>query len=134
MIVGVAERLQAIDAGRLAQAGAGAGDLAGHLYDLPEAFAQLIEESRSAGHRIPQQRVHLAAVDVADHEDLQVVHVHVEHTRRAEPQGFQHAVGSLGTVARRQRQHVRRHASAWNPMPSGARPQRSVCASRNSAR
>ena len=114
MVVGVAERLQAIDAGRLVAAGAGAGHRAGCVDDLREAFAQLVEQSRPAGHGIPQQRVDVVAVDVADHENLQVVQVHVEDLRGADPQRLQHAVRGLGAVAGRQRQHVRGCLVTWS--------------------
>ena len=46
---------------------------------------------------------------MADDEDLQIVQVHVEHLRPADPQCLQHAVRRCGAVARGQREHVRRH-------------------------
>lgn len=53
---------------------------------------------------IPEQRVDVVAVDMADDEDLQIVQVHVEYLRPADPQCLQHAVRRCGAVARGQGQ------------------------------
>ena len=109
MVVAVAERLQAVDARGFAGRRAVLDDLAGHGCDLLEALADLVEQPGPTGHRIPQESVHLVAVDVADDQDLQILHVHVEHAGRGEAQGLEHAVGGRLVRAGRQRQRVGDH-------------------------
>ena len=103
-------------------------------HDFGESFADLVEEPRASRHRIPQQPVHVVAISVADHEDLQVVQVHVENACRTEN----------GALRARSRQWSHRlHAgsesasavtSAKKPTASGVRRQRSEWALRNSSR
>ena len=75
MVVGVAERLEAVDAGGAAHRRTVVDDLAGRLDDLSEAFAELIEQPGAARHRIPQHRIHVISLHMAHYEDLEVVHV-----------------------------------------------------------
>ena len=79
MIEGVPESLQAVHAGGLAGRRAILDDLSGDGDDLVESIAQLVEQPRAAEHRVPEKRVDFLSVDVAPHENLQVVQVHVQH-------------------------------------------------------
>ena len=84
-------------------------DLQGRRHDLRESFAKLIEKAGPAGHRIPQHRVHVVALHVADDEDLQIVHVHVEHARGAEAHRLQDAAGRGRVFASGERERVGGH-------------------------
>ena len=79
-------------------------NLPSRAHDVRKALAETIEESRAAGHRVPQQAVDLVAVHVADDQDLEVFHVHVEHAGGAEAERLQDAVRGGGAVAARQRE------------------------------
>ena len=109
MVVGVSERLKTVDTGGTAYGRTVVGDFAGRLHDFPEPLADLVEQAGAAGHRIPQQRIHLVAADVADHQNLQVVQVHVQHMRRTETQRLQDAVGGGGAVTGGKGEDIRRH-------------------------
>ena len=98
-------------------------DLAGYRDDLLEALADLVEQPRSARHRIPQKRINLVAIDVADDKDLQVVHVHVEHTgapqsagprARCRPSSGRHRQGATARRPQRRRRSRRTHRVCRN--------------------
>ena len=83
--------------------------LEGRRHDLCESFAKLIQQAGPAGHRIPQHRIHVVPLHVADHEDLQIVHVHVEHARGAEAHRLQDAPGGGRVFAPGKRERVGGH-------------------------
>ena len=122
VVVGVAEGLKAVDARRAAHRGAVLDDLEGRRHDLRESFAKLIEQTGPAGHRVPQDRIHVVAPHVADHEDLQIVHVHVEHARGTEAHRLQDAVGGRRVFASGKRKrvggHVRVEADGFRCLPA----------------
>ena len=95
-------------------------DLPSRVHDIREALAEAIEQSRSAGHRVPQHAVDLVAVHVADDQYLEVFHVHVEHAGGSEAQRLQDAVRGGGAVAARQRESVCHHVRIETDRPGSA--------------
>ena len=90
-----------MDAGRFARGRTVREDFLGCGDDFFKAPAQLVEQPRAAGHRVPEERVDLITVHVADHQNLQVVHVHVEDAGCGDSHGFENAVGDSLAVAGR---------------------------------
>ena len=74
--------------------------------DLLETPADLIEQTRSARHRIPEQCIDLVAVDLTKNEDLQIAQRHVEHLSRSESKSFENAVRGDLVRTSEQRQRV----------------------------
>ena len=55
---------------------------------------------------IPQHRIHVVPLHLIDHEDLQIVHVHVEHARGTEAHRLQDAAGGRRVFASGERKRV----------------------------
>ena len=65
VVVAVSEGLEAVDAGVLAGGDAAAYNVFRGLHDLVETLDELVEQSGTARHGVPEQCVHVWPVDLA---------------------------------------------------------------------
>ena len=109
VVEGVAEGLQAVDARGLTGRGAILNDLACDLDNFLEAGANLIEKTRPARHRIPEDCVDLLTAHVPDHKYLEIASVHIQHACGCHADRFEEAVGDHAILAGRKRESVSYH-------------------------
>src|ERR1700687_1059407 len=92
MVVAGPESLEAVNARCLAPRSTVLNNLRGNRHYFVKALANLIKQSRTTGHRIPQQRIDFISINVTNNEDLQILNVHVEDPASRKTYSFEHAV------------------------------------------